>query len=169
MSLRLFFFFFLLLLFRATQAAYGGSQARGPIGTITSSLCQSHSNARSKPHLRPATSHGNDGSPTHWAMPGIEPVSSWILVRLLTTEPRRKLHVFETLWWIYILHKLLHRAQSVNITPLFRIPLLWDLFIHCVRKIQILGLNREIVERTHRRCKVKGFERAFFTFDFFFF
>ena len=33
--------------------AYGGSQARGRIGAVATSLCQSHSNARSELHLRP--------------------------------------------------------------------------------------------------------------------
>ena len=37
----------------AAPAAYGGSQARGPIGTVAASLRQSHSNAGSKLHLRP--------------------------------------------------------------------------------------------------------------------
>ena len=27
--------------------------------------------------------HGNAGSPTHWARPGIEPISPWLLVRLV--------------------------------------------------------------------------------------
>ena len=40
-------------LFRATPAAYGGSQARGQIGGAAASLRPSHSKARSKPHLRP--------------------------------------------------------------------------------------------------------------------
>ena len=33
--------------------------------------------------------HGNAGSLTHWARPGIKPLSSWILVGLVTAEP----------WW----------------------------------------------------------------------
>ena len=43
----------LLLVFKAATAAYGGSQARGLIGAATGSLYHSHSNARSKPCLRP--------------------------------------------------------------------------------------------------------------------
>ena len=39
--------------FRAIPAAYGGSQARGPIRAVATGLCHSHSNARSEPHLRP--------------------------------------------------------------------------------------------------------------------
>ena len=42
----LFYFFFCH--FRATPAAYGGSQARGRIGAIAASLCHSHSNKESE-------------------------------------------------------------------------------------------------------------------------
>ena len=37
----------------AASAAYGGSQARGLIGAIATSLCQSHSKAGSEPRLQP--------------------------------------------------------------------------------------------------------------------
>ena len=45
-------FFFFFGLFRALLAAYGGSQARGPIRAGAASLHHSHSNARSKPCLQ---------------------------------------------------------------------------------------------------------------------
>ena len=48
-----FFFFLSFCLFRAAYAAYGGSQARGLIGTVTAGLRQSHSSIGSEPHLRP--------------------------------------------------------------------------------------------------------------------
>ena len=35
--------------------------------------------------------HGNTRSLTHWAKPGIEPASSWILVGFITAEPWWKL------------------------------------------------------------------------------
>ena len=41
----------LFLLFRATPAAYGGSQARGGIGASAAAL--RHSHVGSEPHLRP--------------------------------------------------------------------------------------------------------------------
>jgi len=46
-----FFFFVFLLFLWAAPTAYGGSQARGPIGAVAPSLSQSHSNAGSKPRL----------------------------------------------------------------------------------------------------------------------
>ena len=42
---------FIYLFIWATPAAYGGSQARSPIGAIAPGLRQSHSNARSEPCL----------------------------------------------------------------------------------------------------------------------
>ena len=48
-----FFLSFFLLLFRATPVAYGGSQARGPIGAVAACLHHSHSNAISEPCLPP--------------------------------------------------------------------------------------------------------------------
>ena len=49
-----FFFFFVFLPFLGQlYTAYGGSQARGLIRAIAISLCQSHSNTASEPHLPP--------------------------------------------------------------------------------------------------------------------
>ena len=42
-------FFVVFCLFYAAPVAYGGSQARGPIGAAAASLCHSHSNVGSKP------------------------------------------------------------------------------------------------------------------------
>ena len=56
------FLFFCFCFFRAVPEAYGGSQARGQIGTTAGSLHHSYSNA---------------GFLTPWARPGIEPESSW--------------------------------------------------------------------------------------------
>ena len=50
-----FFFFLVFFVFfsRAVPIAYGGSQARGPIGAAAASLRQSHNNARSELHPQP--------------------------------------------------------------------------------------------------------------------
>ena len=50
----LFFCPFCLFVFRAAPAAYGDSQAMGLIGAEAAGQRQSHSNARSELHLRPA-------------------------------------------------------------------------------------------------------------------
>ena len=50
----LFYVFIYFLLFRATPGAYGSSQARRQMGIAAAVLHHRHSNARSKPRLRPA-------------------------------------------------------------------------------------------------------------------
>ena len=81
-------FVFVFCFFRATPAAYGGSQARSQIGAAAAGIHRSHSNARRKPDLQPI--------PQLMAVPdpqftergqGIELVSSWILVRFISAEP----------------------------------------------------------------------------------
>ena len=47
------FYFVFFAISRAAPVAYGGSKARGIIRAAAASLRHSHSNARSKPHLRP--------------------------------------------------------------------------------------------------------------------
>ena len=43
------------------------------------------------------TAHGNDRSLTHWVRPGIQPVSSWILVRFVTAKPWQELPCYQFL------------------------------------------------------------------------
>ena len=47
----LLFYFYFFVFSRADPAAYGGSQARGPIGDVAAGLRHSHSNAGSEPCL----------------------------------------------------------------------------------------------------------------------
>ena len=68
LSLSLFFFFFFFFgIFRALSIAYGGSQARGQIGTVATGLHRSHSNARSELPLWP--------TPQLTATPDLNPLS----------------------------------------------------------------------------------------------
>ena len=41
------------------------------------------------------TAHGNAGSLTYWARPGIEPATSWFLVRFISAAPRWEVLFFE--------------------------------------------------------------------------
>ena len=52
-AIRIYLFIYLkfYLLFRAVPVAYGGSQARGPIGAVAAGLHHSHSNVGSGLHL----------------------------------------------------------------------------------------------------------------------
>ena len=88
----IFLFFYFFGLFGAAPLAHGGSQARGPIRAESASLHHSHSNAGSKPHLRPApqlmavpdplpTEQGQRSNPRPHGCPS----------DLRTTEPRREL------------------------------------------------------------------------------
>ena len=74
----------------SSSAAYGSSQARGQIRATAASLRHNHKNVGSEPHLWP-TPHSITGSLTQWMRLGIEPVSSWILVRFISTEPQWEL------------------------------------------------------------------------------
>ena len=72
--------------------AYGSSQARGRIGTTAAGLHHSHSKCQIQAASATyTTAYGNAGSLTHWAGPGFEPASSWILVGFIFTEPRWEL------------------------------------------------------------------------------
>ena len=86
--------FFFFWLFRVAPMAYESSQARGLIRVIPVRLHHSHSNTGFEPCLWPnTTAHGNARSLTYWERPGIEPASSWILVRFINTEPQWELQI----------------------------------------------------------------------------
>ena len=77
-------YIFLYFFLKAAPVAYGNSQARGLIGAVPAGHDHSHSNVGSKPHLQPTPQLTATPDPlTHWVRPGIEPVSSWLLVGLL--------------------------------------------------------------------------------------
>ena len=80
-------FFGLFCLFRAVPMACGGSQARGPIRTVAAGLPTTTATRDPSAYETYTTAHVNTGSLTHWAGPGIEPASSWMLVRLVSAEP----------------------------------------------------------------------------------
>ena len=58
------------------------------------------------------TAHGNAWSLTYWVGPGIEPASSWILVRLVSSEPRQKLPT-----WPFDLGSITWNKKPVNCFP----------------------------------------------------
>ena len=73
-----YFFCFAFCFFGATLVACGISPARGWIDTVAVGLHHNHSNARSELNLWPRPHL------THWARPGVEPASSWILGGFIT-------------------------------------------------------------------------------------
>jgi len=85
--------FFVACFFRAAQLAYSSFQARGRIScscrpTPQPQQCQIWASCATYPRA-----HSNTRSLTHWAGPGIEPSSSWILVGIATAEPQWKLQI----------------------------------------------------------------------------
>ena len=86
--------FFFFLFSSAAPMACGGSQARGRIRATASSLHHSHSNAGSEPCLWSTPQLKAILDPTHWARPGVEPTSSWILVRFVSVVPWWELLIF---------------------------------------------------------------------------
>ena len=73
---------------------YASSQARDQIRASAASLHHSHSNQIWAASVTHPTAHGNAESLTHWARPGIEYVSSWILVRFIAAKLPRELLLF---------------------------------------------------------------------------
>ena len=87
---------------------YGSSQARGQIWTIAADLHHSHSKCQIwAVSVNYTTTLSNAGSLTHWASPGIELTSSWILVGFVTAELQLELlfTFFKILVWIWGLPK----------------------------------------------------------------
>ena len=82
-----FCFILFLCLFRAAPTAYGNSQARGQIGASCQAMPQPQQCRIWAMSVTHTTAHGNTGSLTHWARPGIKPAPSWLLVRLVSAEP----------------------------------------------------------------------------------
>ena len=71
-----------VLVFQGHTCGIWRSEARGGIW-----LHQSHTNEGSEPSATYTMARGNAGSLTHWARPGMEPLSSWMLVGFVNPEP----------------------------------------------------------------------------------
>ena len=84
-------FFCFVCLFRATSTAYGVPR----LGVKSDLQPLAHTTTTEMPDPNQSatqtTAHQNTGSLTRLARPGIEPASSWILVRFVSTEPRWEL------------------------------------------------------------------------------
>ena len=95
-SLFLDFFFFFFLVFSGPPLQHMEVPRLGvELGATAAS--HSHSNARSKPLLRPTSPLTATPDP-HWVRPEIEPVSSWLLVRFISAEPQWELPFIEFLF-----------------------------------------------------------------------
>ena len=104
------FFFFFFFFFFFLGAAHGSSKARGLNQSYsyqpTPQLQQCQIWASSSTHT---TAHGNATSLTHWKRPGIEPATSWFVVRFVSAVPWQELQ-----WLSFNVYGLLihcHLAQ----------------------------------------------------------
>ena len=91
------------------------------LGFSQSCSCWSTSQPRQilVPSATYTTAHGNTGFLTHWARPGIEPESSWILVRFITAQPLWELHKYHSEQSHYIVICLsLRTRRSFSIVPI---------------------------------------------------
>ena len=94
-------FFFFFAFFIAVPRTYGSSKARCWNGAASVTY---------------TTAHVNTGSLTHWTRPGIEPVSFWILVGFITTQP----------WWeLPRLHGLFTCSIPTYRAPQHQPPAMW--------------------------------------------
>ena len=73
--------------FRSTPEAYGGSQARGQIGAIDADLSipQPQQHQIQAASVTYTTAYGNGRILNRLSWPRIEPLTSWILVRFVST------------------------------------------------------------------------------------
>jgi len=101
-------------------------------GATAASLCHSHSNIRSEPrcNLHYTTGHGNAGSLTHWARPGMKSTASSFLVGFVSAVPQQELqkHSLKT-----TTHKQTERTLSFQYV-LCGILVLSDFNRHCIKK-----------------------------------
>ena len=98
------------LSFRATPAAYGGSQARGLIGGSRRPTPQPQKSGIPAVSATYTTAHGNTRSLTHWSRPGIKPASSWMLVGF--AEPQGELLTSYFTYSFYLLSSSHSPAES---------------------------------------------------------
>ena len=89
----LFFLFSFFLLFRPAPAAY---MEVPRLGVRSELQLLVYTTAASATYT---TAHGNTRSLTHWARPGMEPTSSWILVGFISAVPQHeRLNIYFSLF-----------------------------------------------------------------------
>ena len=97
------------------HAAYGSSQSRGEIRAIAAGLHHSHSNAGFQGMSATyTTAHGNAGSLTCWARPGIKAATSWILVGFLTAELQWELLGLVILVMVILYDERCHAFRTIS-------------------------------------------------------
>ena len=111
-------YFFSFLLFRATWASYGHSQARGQIVATAAGLHHTATATQDPSHICDLPhSSWQCQIPNLLSKVGIEHVSSWILVRFVTTEPQWEVQYASISGLSFLsICSSLHRNHTVSIT-----------------------------------------------------
>ena len=140
---------FFFCLFRATLAAYGGSQARGQIRAASANYTTAPSNA---------------GSLILWVRTGIEPAFSWVQFRFVSTEPR----------WA-LLHFFLKQSPTVIVGAVgqdgctiifYKLLAMFDLILYICALNKMTRLGREtfihvplISSEKHKKKKKRNYKK----------
>ena len=135
-------FLFIYLFIWATLAADGISQARCWVGAAAATLHHSHGNSGSMPHLQlTAQLMAMPRSLTHWARPGIQPTSSWILVGFISVVPQPELQysVFKVNFKCHYFHDVLPNVCPFLNSSLFQFTSFFiKLLSSCIKYYLIL-------------------------------
>ena len=146
-----FFFFKFFSFFKpAPPAPYGGSQARG---SNWSCSCQPTALRIQAASVTYTMAHGNTRPLTHPARPGIEPASSWILVRFVSTEPWLEVpknYLFFIVWELSVVLDFL----------VFKYPLLKKCFSGCPKSIWMLYLCLKMLMYSPNNSSVCRFAKC---------
>ena len=95
---------FFFIFSNATPKAYGGAKARGLRSCSCWPIPEPQQRGIWAMSVTCTTAHGDARSSTHWARPGVEPPTSWFLVRFISDVPQQELLVclfcFLFLFWL---------------------------------------------------------------------
>ena len=142
-SISVFLIFIFLFLFFAFQGPTCGILKFPDLGLNQSYSCwptpQTQKCQIRAVSVTSATVHGNSGSPTHWVRPGIELLSSWILVGFISAAPQWEL-LYEYLFSNYLQKSLYwplgNRDKTINtnsyILHAYHIPGTLNVFSHLI-------------------------------------
>ena len=115
-------FIYLFNFFRAAPTACGSSQARDRIEPAAASLCPQPQ------QFNPLT---------HWARPGIEPASSWIIAGFVTTKPQQEFLCHNIFSIVYSLRfEVLNSSVAKNIFGKYNLVNICTAWLHL---IEVLG------------------------------
>ena len=121
----------------AAPVAYGGSQARGQIKAVASAYTKTTATPDLSHVCALHCSSWQHQILTQWARSGIKPASSWMLVRFVSAEPWRALHVLD-IYDLAIKLSQLEQSYSIHSQTLKIIYTFWlgnSIFKNLLKKL----------------------------------